>query len=192
MVGEADLALDGRAPKVPLPKSQVPLPEPQVPSYEPQVPLPEPPLEIEEVIREHSNATADVPISLSPGSSIVTAVPAGQTSLPATALPCLTVVTPSLQQPSGLLQQPSGVSLLSTSSRGIFDSMMDREVPLIVFDRMLAGASAPFVGSPDLRSGAMDTSTNPVWVLFGWDHAQATFSSVYEVSENPNHGDHGF
>ena len=101
------------------------------------------------------------------------------------------VANPSLQQPSGFLQQPSGLAL-SNSSRGIFDSRMDREVALNVFEKMLAGASAPFVGSPELRAGAMETSTNPTWLLFGWDHAQATFSSVYEVSENPNHVDHGF
>ena len=162
MVGEADLALDGAAPQVPVRKSEVPVPEP--------------PLEIEDVIREDS---------------IVPAVPAG---LPATAVPCLTVATPGSQQPSGPLQQPSsGVSmLLSSSSRSIFDSNMDREVKFSVFERILAGEQAPFVGTPDLRPGAMDTATNPVWLLFGWDHAQATFSSVYEVDENPDHGDHGF
>lgn len=170
VVGEADLALDGAAP---------------------QVPVPEPPLEIEEVIREDSKATADVPISLSPGSSIVPAVPAG---LLAPAVPCLTVATPGSQQPSGLLQQPtSGVSmLLSSTSRTIFESKMDREVKFSVFERILLGEQAPFVGTPDLRPGAMDTATNPTWLLFGWDHAQATFSSVYEVHENPDHGDHGF
>ncbi len=160
----------------------------------PKVPLPGSPTENEEeVVRQEITATADVLISLSqPSSSIVPAVPAGQT-LPATSLPRLMVATPSLQQqPSGLLQQPSGLSLLSTFSRGIFDSKMDREVPLTVFERMLDGASAPFVGSPELRSGAMDTSTNPAWLLFGWDNAKVTFSSVYEVSESPNHGDHGF
>ena len=157
----------------------------------PKVPLPEPPHEIEEeVIRQEIKATTDVLINLSPSSSIVPAVPAGQT-LPDTSLPCLMVATPSLQQASGLLQQPSGLSL-PTSSRGVFDSLMDREVTHTVFGRMLAEAAAPFVGSPDLRPGAMDTSTNPAWLLFGWDHAQATFSSVYEVSESPNHGDHGF
>ena len=177
MVGEADLALDGAAPQVPVPKSQVPVPEP--------------PLEIEEVIREDSKATADVPISLSPGSSIVPAVPAG---LLAPAVPCLTVATPGSQQPSGLLQQPtSGVSmLLSSASRTIFESKMDREVKFSVFERILLGEQAPFVGTPDLRPGAMDTATNPTWLLFGWDHSQATFSSVYEVHENPDHGDHGF
>ena len=162
VVGEADLALDGAAPQVPVRKSQVPVIEP--------------PLEIEEVIREDR---------------IVPAVPAG---LLAPAVPCLTVATPGSQQPSGLLQQPSsGVSmLLSSSSRSIFDSNMDREVKFSVFERILAGAQAPFVGTPDLRPGAMDTATNPAWLLFGWDHAQATFSSVYEVEENPDHGDHGF
>ena len=197
LLGEDDSGLEVAAPKVPLPKSQVPLLELEVPLFVPQVPLPEPPValpesphEIEGVMRQEIKATAEVPISLSPSSSIVPAVPAGQT-LPATSLPCLMVAA---QQPSGLLQQPSpsGLSLLSTSGRGIFDSMMDREAPLTVFDRMLAGATAPFVGTPDLRSGTMDTSTNPAWPLFGWDHAQATFSSVYEVSENPNHGGHEF
>ena len=177
MVGEADLALDGAAPQVPVRKSQVPVIEP--------------PLEIEDVIREDSKATADVPISLSPGSSIVPAVPAG---LLAPAVPCLTVATPGSQQPSGLLQQPtSGVSmLLPSASRTIFESKMDREVKFSVFERILLGEQAPFVGTPDLRPGAMDTATNPTWLLFGWDHAQATFSSVYEVHENPDHGDHGF
>jgi hypothetical protein len=147
------------------------------------VPLPESPHEIEEVvIRQEIKATTDVLISLSASSSIVPAVPAGQT-LPDTSLPNLMVAAPSLQQPSGRVQHPAG---------RVFDSKMDLEISLTVFNRILAGASAPFAGSPDLRPGAMDTSTNPAWLLFGYDHNQATFSSVYDVSENPNHGDHGF
>ena len=162
-----------------------------VPGPEPKVPLPESPHDIiEEVIRQEIKATTDVPISLSPmpSSSIVPAVPAGQTSVPATSLPCLTSLQHS--QHSGLFQRLG----LSTPNNipVVFDSMMDQEVALTVFDRMLAGASAPFAGSPDLRSGTMDTSKNPVWLLFGYDHGPKTFSSVYDVTENPNHGDRGF
>ena len=143
-------AANDAAPKVPLPESQVPLSEPVV--------------EIEEVIRQGITDTAAVSINLSASSSMVTSVSAGQTfaAVPAGQM----VASSNLQQPSGLLQQPSGLAL-SNSSRRIFDSMMDREVALSVFEKMLAGAAAPFVGSPDLRSGAMDTSTNPTWLLLG-------------------------
>jgi hypothetical protein len=220
VLGDDDLAAEVVAPKVPLPESQVPefehvrlttkmssqelwrlfqeaervefgalaamrggVPLSGVPGPEPKVPLPESPHEIEEVvIRQEIKATTDVLISLSASSSIVPAVPAGQT-LPDTSLPSLMVAAPSLQQPSGRVQHPAG---------RVFDSKMDLEISLTVFNRILAGASAPFAGSPDLRPGAMDTSTNPAWLLFGYDHNQATFSSVYDVSENPNHGDHGF
>jgi hypothetical protein len=69
---------------------------------------------------------------------------------------------------------------------------MDLEIALTVFNRILAGASDPFAGSPDLRPGAIDTTSNPTWLFFGYDHQLGTFSSVHDVPENPIHGDHGF
>ena len=77
-----------------------------VPVPEPKVPLPESPHDIiEEVIRQEiKDNTTDVPIRM-PSSSIVPAVPAGQTSVPATSLPCLTSLQHS--QHSGLFQ-PEG------------------------------------------------------------------------------------
>ena len=150
----------------------------------PKVPKPEPetPHDIEEVIRQEIKATNDVPISLSASSSIVPAVPAGQT-LPHTSLPSLMVAAPSLQQPSRRVQHPSGQ---------VFDSRLDLEIGVRVFSKILAGASNPFAGSPDLRPGGIDTSMIPSWLLFGWDHDKAKFGSVYSVMDNPNHGDQGF
>ena len=220
VLGDHDLAAEVVAPKVPLPESQVPefehvrlttevssqellrlfqeaervefgalaamrggVPLSGVPGPEPKVPLPESPHEIEEVvIRQEIKATTDVLISLSASSSIVPAVPAGQT-LPHTSLPSLMVAAPSLQQPSRRVQHPSGQ---------VFDSRLDLEIGVRVFSRILAGASNPFAGSPDLRPGGIDTSMIPSWLLFGWDHDKAKFGSVYSVMDNPNHGDQGF
>jgi hypothetical protein len=70
--------------------------------------------------------------------------------------------------------------------------VMDREQPFAVFSGMLSGHSAPFVGSPNLLAGSIDTSTSPAWLLFGWDHGIADFSGSYDVSGNPEHGDRGF
>jgi hypothetical protein len=150
----------------------------------PKVPKPEPetPHDIEEVIRREIKATNDVPISVSASSSIVPVVPAGQT-LPHTSLPSSMVAAPSLQQPSRRVQHPSGQ---------VFDSRLDLEIGVRVFSKILAGASNPFAGSPDLRPGGIDTSMIPSWLLFGWDHDKAKFGSVYSVMDNPNHGDQGF
>ena len=74
----------------------------------------------------------------------------------------------------------------------VFESRLDLEIGVIVFRRILDGASNPFAGSPDLRPGGIDTSMIPSWLLFGWDHEKGKFGSVYSVMENPNHGDQGF
>ena len=154
-----------------------------VPPSGPKAPKPEPetPHDIEEVIRQEIKATNDVPISVSASSSIVPAVPAVQT-LPCTSLPSLMVAAPSLQ-PSRRVPHPSGQ---------VFESRLDLEIGVIVFRRILDGASNPFAGSPDLRPGGIDTSMIPSWLLFGWDHEKGKFGSVYSVMENPNHGDQGF
>ena len=155
-----------------------------VPPSGPKAPKPEPetPHDIEEVIRQEIKATNDVPISVSASSSIVPAVPAVQ-AVPCKSVPSLMVAAPSLQQPSRRVQHPSGQ---------VFDSRLDLEIGVRVFSRILAGASNPFAGSPDLRPGGIDTSMIPSWLLFGWDHDKAKFGSVYSVMDNPNHGDQGF
>ena len=149
-----------------------------VPGPEPKVPLPESSHDIEEVIRQEiKDNTTDVPIRM-PSSSIVPAVPAGQTSVPNTSRV--------LQPQSSLANQ--GVN----QCRVFFESTIHREIAFNVFSRMLAAEATPFVGSPDLRRGTMDTATNPVWLLFGWDNTRASFMDTYGVQDNPNHGDHGF
>ena len=186
MLGDADLSLAAAAaPKVP---SEVPaLPEPQaqfLPEAQPAHLSPETPQQdvIEEVVRHEIQAASDIPttISMSASNSIVPAVPAGH-NLPATKVPALLVASQPSQQ--GLsLQQPSGIALASACSRHLFDSMMDRELPFSVFNKMLSGAPAPFVGSPELRADSMDTSVNPTWLLFGWDHSKAAFTNTYDVN----------
>ena len=93
------------------------------------------------------------------------------------------VAAPSLRQPSRRVQHPSGQ---------VFESGLNLEIGVVVLSKILAGASNPFASSPDLRPGGIDTSMIPSWLLFGWDHEKGKFGSVYQVTENPNHGDHGF
>ena len=74
----------------------------------------------------------------------------------------------------------------------IFENLMDREINLAVFDKMLKGAPAPFAGAPDLRPEGIDTAKNPTWLLFGWSHKHADFVNHYGVAQNPFQGDRGF
>ena len=125
--------------------------------------------------------------------SIVHAVSAGPTTTqqPSLASTSLSGMANSAGEAVGTLQAVGSfaVSICGGGRNMVFESLMDRELPSSVFERMLAGVPAPFAGSPDLRPHGIDTAKNPSWLMFGWSHKENCFLNFYDVGGNPHQGD---